>query len=339
MKRTSSVACLAGVMFAITLTACAENTTTTEEKKERVYAALPNPDPMSGDWADENTSSPVAQVIALGDDQYRIQILRAFDTREEPLLVLEGKRSNGEVKAQNNRGSVSLTPKRLEGELRGEDVTSFTLHHLVRMSPTYDQKPPEGATVLFDGSSLDRWRKHNGQPAGWKLVENKAMEVVPKAGSIKSVDELPDARIHLEFRSPFMPDARGQKRGNSGVYVAGVYEIQILDSYGLEGAENECGGVYKAARPRVNMCAPPLQWQTYDINYTAPRFDSAGKKTANARMTVHHNGVLIHENLELPGITPGGLSPNEPKGAAPIFLQDHGDKVQFRNIWAVKKEQ
>ena len=119
------------------------------------------------------------------------------------------------------------------------------------------------------------------------------------------------------------------------MYLQGRYEVQVLDSYGLEGMDNECGGIYKVGRPLVNMCAPPMQWQTYDITFYAPRFDSAGVKTKDACVTIIHNGVTIHENLEIPKSTGGALDSNvdEPGG---IYLQDHGNPVQFRNIWLVE---
>jgi hypothetical protein len=111
--------------------------------------------------------------------------------------------------------------------------------------------------------------------------------------------------------------------------------VQVLDSYGLEGADNECGGIYTVSRPKINMCAPPLQWQSYDITFTAAKYDGAGKKTANARLTVVHNGVVIQDNTELPRVTGGALNDreNEPES---LVLQDHGNPVQYRNIWAEK---
>lgn len=168
------------------------------------------------------------------------------------------------------------------------------------------------------------------EPCRWLILEPGVMEV--RQGSILSKKKFRDHRIHLEFRLPFMPEAREQARANSGVYVQERYEIQILDSYGLEGLDNECGGLYTVAVPRVNMCAPPLQWQTYDIEYHAPKFSSKGALVENARITVDHNGVRIHDNFELPERTPGGttLNDNEPRG---LQLQDHGDPVWYRNIW------
>ena len=132
-----------------------------------------------------------------------------------------------------------------------------------------------------------------------------------------------------------MPYARGQGRGNSGFYAQGRYEVQILDSFGLSGENNECGGIYTIGKPKVNMCLPPLSWQTYDVDYTAAEFKD-GKKVKNARMTVRHNGVLIHENLDLTHATTAAPMREGPENG-PVYLQNHGNPVRFRNIWVVPK--
>jgi len=193
--------------------------------------------------------------------------------------------------------------------------------------------PPE------DDDPAVEWKLVNDHPHAqyrWKLVEEGAMEVTPGSGALvaKRVFE-GDHRIHLEFRTPFMPDARGQGRGNSGVYVQGRYEVQILDSYGLEGRDNECGGMYSVAAPAVNMCAPPLQFQTYDIEFRDARTDAATGQQENPRITVRHNGVLIHDNVEI-------KVPNTPGGSTQtggLLLQDHGNPLRFRNIWVVELKQ
>jgi len=171
----------------------------------------------------------------------------------------------------------------------------------------------------------------------WTLIDG-AMQVRPGTGSIVTKRKFKDFKLHLEFRTPFMPTARGQARGNSGAYLQGRYEVQILDSYGLSSQHNECGGVYQISAPRVNMCAPPMQWQSYDITFRAPRFDADGKKVESAQLSVVHNGVTIHENLTVPRPTTLALDNNvkEPGG---ICLQDHGNEVQFRNIWLVELPQ
>jgi hypothetical protein len=134
-----------------------------------------------------------------------------------------------------------------------------------------------------------------------------------------------------------MPLALGQGRGNSGIYHSGRWETQILDSFGLEGKDNECGGIYSISEPRFNMCLPPLAWQTYDVEFTAAKFDASGKRTAWPRITVRLNGVLVHENLELATDFTTAAPINKPLDGpeGPIFLQDHGNPVVFRNIWIV----
>ncbi len=190
-----------------------------------------------------------------------------------------------------------------------------------RKSPTLGAPPPEGAVVLFDGKGVNRFPKSRVTEDGLLLMEG-----------ITSEDTFGDCTVHVEFRLPYMPEARGQGRGNSGLYLQGRYEVQMLDSFGLEGKDNECGGLYKIAAPKVNLCLPPLAWQTYDVDFTAAKYDAAGKKTANARITVKHNGVAIHEDQELPGTTTS--APNKEENTpGPLHLQNHGSPVRYRNIW------
>ena len=203
----------------------------------------------------------------------------------------------------------------------GEDYGQ--LEKVVRKSPTLGAKPPANATVIFDGSSVDGLN-------GGKIVEEDLLA----ATNVESKAKFGDHKLHVEFRTPFMPKSRGQGRGNSGVYVQSRYEVQVLDSFGLDGKDNECGGIYSVSEPAVNMCLPPLSWQTYDIDFTAARYDG-DKKVKNARITVRHNGVVIHDDIELPQGTPG-RHPEGPEDDA-VFLQDHSNPVVFRNVWAVEK--
>lgn len=202
----------------------------------------------------------------------------------------------------------------------------FTLQRIQRRSPTEGAQPPAGAVVLLDGSSADAWV--NGH-----LDERNLL-----AAGTRSKQAFKDFTLHLEFLLPFKPAGRGQGRANSGVYVQDRYEIQVLDSFGLQGVDNECGGIYKQASPSANLCFPPLQWQTYDIDFQAARFDGCGKKTQNAVLTVKHNGVPIHDKLELSGVTPGGGLKDESPDPGPIQLQGHGNPVFYRNIWVVEKD-
>jgi hypothetical protein len=195
-----------------------------------------------------------------------------------------------------------------------------------RKSPTLGAKPPEGAVVLFDGTA-DTLKAH--WKDGAKMTDDGLLIQGPT-----SKDAFRSMQLHIEFRLPFMPAARGQGRGNSGYYIDGRYECQMLDSFGLEGLDNECGGIYQIARPDVNMCLPPLVWQTYDIDYTAGEFDDAGKKTKDAHILIKHNGVVIHDR-DLPKGTPGGPIGQESAQAGPVYFQDHGNPVRYRHIWVV----
>jgi hypothetical protein len=196
--------------------------------------------------------------------------------------------------------------------------------------------PPPGAVVLFDGKSLDGWLKKDGKsPATWKFMDNGAMQV--QGGDIVTKEKFDGSfKLHVEFRVPYQPKQGGQGRGNSGVYVQGRYEIQVLDSYGLKSGGNDCGAIYGVAAPTVNACKAPTVWQAYDIEFTSPVCEG-GKKKAPAVMTVHHNGVKIHDNVKITSDnTTSGLG-GDVCTPGPILLQDHGNPVQYRNIWLVKK--
>ena len=193
-----------------------------------------------------------------------------------------------------------------------------------------DEAIPSDAIVLFDGKDLSQWvRCGSNDPASWK-VENGYMQV--RGGNIRSKQEFGDHQLHVEFWLPVMSGASGQGRANSGVYVQGSYEIQVLDSYGLKSGGGDCGAIYGVAAPMVNACRPPEHWQSYDIFFRAPRFDSNVAKTANARVSVLQNGVWIHVNVEVPGPTLASM-PRDVKTPGPLMLQDHGNPVRYRNVW------
>ena len=195
--------------------------------------------------------------------------------------------------------------------------------------------PPAGAVVLFDGRSLDGWRsRKTGGAAGWKIVDGAA-EVVAGTGDIVSVHELGDAKVHVEFWLPRMSDRNGQARANSGVYLHGRYEIQVLDSWETETEpDRACGALYKAIAPKPGGVRPPETWQTYDIEFRAPRVDANGVVTTAGRITLVHNGVpvIVDGRFEKP--TGGELGPDVVE-RGPLMLQDHGDPVRFRNVWVL----
>ena len=188
-------------------------------------------------------------------------------------------------------------------------------------------KPPEGAKVLL-GGSLDPWKKGDGKAAEWPVVDGVA--TVGK-GNIQTKEKFGDFQMHLEFQVPYMPDAKGQDRGNSGVYLQGNYELQILDSYGLKLQSNDCGAIYEQIIPSVNACKPPLQWQSYDITFHAAKREG-DKVVKKARLTVVQNGLTIIDDKEI-SLTRGGVGGIKEGEDGPIMLQDHGNAVQFRNVW------
>ena len=296
-------------------------------------AASAGPDfVVQGDYVGASSESKWGvQVIALGDGKFDVVGYKGGLPGEGWKRGDESKRGKGELKdgtvsIKSEDGEWSATIK--DGALTVVDANGQKVAELKkteRKSPTLGAKAPAGATVLFDGSTADNFV--NG-----KLIEGNLLA----ASNPESKLKLGDHTLHIEFRTPFMAKSRGQARGNSGVYIQGRYECQVLDSFGLEGESNECGGIYQQSKPAVNMCYPPLSWQTYDIDFTAAKYDADGKKTTNARVTVKHNGVAIYENLELPKDTPGHKA--EGPGPEHLYLQDHGNPVAFRNIWVVEKK-
>ncbi|GHV11768.1 hypothetical protein FACS1894219_03490 [Clostridia bacterium] len=183
--------------------------------------------------------------------------------------------------------------------------------------------------ILFDGTNLDNWHTRNGSIPTW-TIEDKAVTVTKD--DIISNEEFGDAFIHVEFREPDMPEAEGQAKGNSGVFIHGCYEIQVLDSFGHEPPDqSDCSAVYNMYAPLVNACLPALEWQTYDIIFRAPVFNG-DEMTEPARLTLLHNGRVVHNNIILYRATPGGLT-DHPVARGQLMLQDHWNKVSFRNIW------
>lgn len=195
--------------------------------------------------------------------------------------------------------------------------------------------PPSDAVVLFNGKDLSGWTDSKGQPARWKVLDG-FMEVVKKTGSIKTEKEFGDCQLHIEWASPLPAVGEGQDRGNSGVFLMELYEIQVLDSYESRTyADGMAAAIYGQHPPLVNACRPPGEWQTYDIIFHRPRFDKDGNLKSPARMTVFHNNILVHDNARLTGPTEWKKRPPYKAHAdrLPISLQDHSHPVRYRNIW------
>ena len=266
-----------------------------------------------------------AQVIALGADKFRLVTYRGglpgdgWD--KEFKQEINGQRAGGKIifiSTNNYRAELAAGQISIKSDAGGP----WTMEKVSRKSPTEGLKPPTGAVVLFDGSGVSEWK-------GGHLDERGLLQA---GTSTKKV--FTNFTLHLEFLLPFKPLGRGQDRGNSGVYLLDRYECQVLDSFGLKGENNECGGFYQQAKPLVNMCYPPLTWQTYDIDVTAAKFDEAGKKISHTLVTMKHNGTVIHDRLELKKETPGG-GMREVRAGGSFQLQGHGNPVFYRNIWVL----
>ncbi len=308
---------------------------TAEPTFEEVYPKKDDPflGNYVGRWSEAEEVNPdiAAQVYPLGNDMYRIKIVNKLDMRCPVLL---------DVEVQPKRGKLEFDVDGFTGKTDGETFTgtrgelTYSMQKTNLTSPTMYARPPERGVILFDGTNLDAWTGTEG----WQILDDGTLLVTPDGDYLVTKDTYTDVQLHVEFRLPLLPLARGQGRGNSGVFLQDEYEVQVLDSFGLEGVYDECGALYKLSAPHVNACRPPLQWQTYDIYYRAARFDASGNLQEYGRISVYHNGVLIHSNQELSWRTGwkeiDRLVP-PPSEPGHIKLQGHDNFVQFRNIWVV----
>ncbi len=299
---------------------------------------------IMGNWEGKFETGPMSgqslqvKLIAYGGGEYNAVFI--MDNNEKRFEI-PGKHDQGKTIFEGKTSlavayqiKAEIYNRKFTGAVKADDSEStFTLHQVFKSSPTLGMKPPEGAIVLLPN---ERFRSEESEKLlneewiiqpHWQLNYDGAVRI--SGSNMYSKREFGDARIHIEFQTPFMPEERGQARGNSGVYIQNRYEVQVLDSFGLEPKDNLCGGIYKYATPSADVCLPPLEWQTYDITFHASRFDEDGNKTKSAVITVKHNGEIIHDEVVLKG-----RSNESPTG--PIRLQDHNlDRVAYRNIWVV----
>lgn len=294
-------------------------------KKKLPGPSYTNPDktdadfPFQGEYTGKAWGKEMGvQVIALGNGEFHLLTFKGG-------LPGDGWEKTEKSSFDGTREGDVVTFENLEIKENAVHFGEYKFEKVNRKSSTLGAKPPEGAVVLFDGSNADEFK--NGRMSEDKLL----ME------GCRSKKLFGSHKLHLEFRLPYEPIRRGQQRANSGMYIQGRYEVQILDSFGLEGKDNECGGIYKVGAPDQNMCYPPLTWQTYDVDFTAAKYDDDGKLVVKPRITVKHNGVVIHDNLELPGEVGTTAAPVKagPENG-PLYLQDHNNPVRFRNIWVIE---
>ncbi len=247
--------------------------------------------------------------------------------------------------------AAMAVPVLTAGAQDARDPSNWEIHDLERPKPEVvvpatpsgqDEagRAPSDAVVLFDGTSLDAWQAPNGDPAPWK-IEDGCFVVVPGEGGIETRQGFGDVQLHVEWSAPDPPVGEGQDRGNSGVFLMGRYEVQVLDSYENETyADGQAASVYGQYPPLVNAMRPPGQWNTYDIIFHRPRFDDSGELLAPATVTVLHNGILVQDHSVLTGPSGHYERPayEAHADALPISLQDHDHPVRFRNVWVRELE-
>jgi hypothetical protein len=319
--------------FAVVLCVCGKRGLAASSEKDEPRFVAATSDALTGDWHGSGAVCG-AQVVSLGEGRYQAVLLNAFDKENNVVAILKGNTNGTAVEFVSGDWAARIADGHFTGANRGK---SFELQHVTRISPTIGATPPPNAVVLFDGSNLNAWAKKNGKewltedgPAKWKLAEGGAVEVVPGTDCLITHQKFGDCHLHLEFRTLGKPS-------NSGVFFLDRYELNINETYG-ETSGNPNGGFDNCtdgAQPRIRPSFPSLSWQTFDVDFRAPRFDANGQKTANAMATVLFNGVKIYENQQLQ--MPHGAARRlgeTPKG--PLMLQEHGMPVQFRNIWLVE---
>ncbi len=313
-------------------------------KTESAHFEDPTDFALMGDWegkllrpdVDPKYNTLAAQLICIDKIKYRLRILPALNLRAEPYTEVDVELKDGRIAYQSQDWDLVFENGMCKGvrNPHGKPI-KVNLKKVEQFSPTLGLKPPAGAIVLFDGTHFDAWRHHGTQtvPTWTLLKDDRVMETVSGhwnnmenrkkgiGGSIVTRQSFKNMQLHLEFRYPVEPGLVGQKRGNSGLKISGFKEVQILNSYGLPGYWNECGALYRYMPPQVNAAAPPLQWQTYDVEIQLPDVDS---NDTTGTMTVRHNEHIIHNQVKM------SVGRRE---SVTITLQDHRNALQFRNIW------
>ena len=321
MKFANNLLITSGMLFlSITHQACAKGNAWTDPET----AAKEDPDFLiQGEYtANEGETTHGVQVVALSGGKFLGALfeggLPGGGAKSTEFVKLEGNRKGDSIELAGSGKSFVIK----DGLLKGEGLV---LSKTIRQSPTLGQVAPEGAVYLYNSE-----KGINGFTPGKTRGEYLAEGQVTK-------DSFKDFHLHLEFRTPYKPATPpgSQDRGNSGVYIFNNYETQVLDSFGIKAEFNYCGSLYRTRPPDLNMCFPPLSWQTYDIHFTAPR-SNENQKVKNARITTIHNGVKIHDDIELlKGTGAGGNRPE--KEMSQIHLQGHGNPVSYKNIWLLNK--
>ncbi len=279
------------------------------------------------------TLNAVAKVVDEGDGYHRVVLYTGPDTpvTEGAFVEIYGVAKGPRVSLFGRCGGYDWQGEIQNGNLvaKSQYGQSFELKKIESKSPRAGIQPPVNAVVLLaykPGSAPDMSGWTNAQ---WEALEDGSMRILPGKGANRTKRQFGDIKhLHIEFKLPLEPGNRGQGRANSGVYLADHYEVQVLDSFGLTHTCGDCGGLYNVARATVNACLPPEVWQAYDITFRAPRLKENGEVQELPRITVLHNGVKIHDNVEIPM--------NKHRARGPVQLQDHGHKIQYRNIWVVE---
>jgi len=279
------------------------------------------------------TFKAIGKVVQESETSYRVVLYTGPETpvTEGAYVEIYGAAQGNEVQLTGRSGGYGWGGQIKDGNLRAQSGYGqyWELKKIESRSPRAGVKPPEGAVVVLPfetgkTADLSAWTNRE-----WKALEDGVMQCAPGKGANRTKQQFGDIKhLHIEFKLPLEPLNRGQGRANSGVYLADHYEVQVLDSFGLTHTSGDCGGLYNIARATVNACLPPEVWQTYDITFRAPRLDESGKAKELPRITVLHNGVKIHDNIEIPM--------NNHRAKGPLQLQDHGHPIQFRNIWIVE---